>query len=103
MNEVSIKVEIAGGLYPLKVKAEHEESVKRVVDLINTKIAEFEKTYAVKDKKDVMAMVMLHLVAEFYQRAEDSEKELSHLKILFIDVEMMLQQHLQNVKNLEEE
>lgn len=103
MSEVSIKVEIAGGLYPLKVKTEHEESVKRVVSLINTKIAEFEKTYAVKDKKDVLAMVMLHLVAEFYQRAEDSEKELSHLKIVLIDVEMMLQQHLQNVKNIEEE
>jgi len=102
MSEVSIKVEIAGGLYPLKVKTEHEENVKRVVELINTKIAEFEKAYAVKDKKDVMAMVMLHLVAEYYQRVEDSEKELSHLKILFIDVEMMLQQHLQNVKNIEE-
>jgi cell division protein ZapA (FtsZ GTPase activity inhibitor) len=102
MNEVSIKVEIAGGLYPLKVKAEDEENVKRVVDLINTKIAEFEKTYAVKDKKDVLAMVMLHLVAQFYQKAENTERELSHLKILFIDVEMMLQEHYQNIKNIEE-
>lgn len=102
MNEVSIKVEIAGGLYPLKVKAEDEENVKRVVDLINTKIVEFEKNYAVKDKKDVLAMVMLHLVAQFYQKAENAEKELSHLKILFIDVEMMLQEHYQNIKNIEE-
>lgn len=102
MSEVSIKVEIAGGLYPLKVKTEHEENVRRVVDLINTKIAEFEKTYAVRDKKDVMAMVMLHLVAEFLQKADDAEKELSHLRILFIDVEFMLQEHLRNVKNIEE-
>ncbi|MGZ3883964.1 MAG: cell division protein ZapA [Bacteroidia bacterium] len=102
MSEVSIKVEIAGGIYPLKVKAEDEENVIKVVDLINTKIAEFEKNYAVKDKKDVMAMVMLHLVAQFYQKAEDTERELSHLKILFIDVEMMLQEHLQNIRNLEE-
>ncbi len=102
MSEVSIKVEIAGGLYPLKVKTEDEENVVRVVSLINTKIAEFEKTYAVKDKKDVMAMVMLHLVAEFYKKAEDSEKELSHLKHLFNDVEAMLVQHMTNIKNIEE-
>jgi hypothetical protein len=102
MDELSIKVEIAGGIYPLKVKAEDEENVIRVVNLINTKIVEFEKAYAVKDKKDVMAMVMLHLVAQFYKKAEDTEKELSHLKHLFNDVEAMLVQHLTNIKNIEE-
>jgi len=102
MTEVSIKVEIAGGLYPLKIKAEDEENVRKVVDLINTKIAEFEKAYAIKDKKDVLAMVMLQLVSQYYQKAEEAEKELSHFKILLIDVEMMLQEHLSNVKNLEE-
>ena len=102
MSEVSIKVEIAGGIYPLKVKTEDEENVTRVVSLINTKIAEFEKVYAVKDKKDVMAMVMLHLVAQFYKKAEDSEKELSNLKHLFNDVEAMLVQHMTNIKNIED-
>lgn len=102
MNEVSIKVEIAGSLYPLKIKAEDEENVVKVVDLINTKIAEFEKTYAVKDKKDVLAMVMLQLVSQYYQKAEETEKELSHFKILLIDVEMMLQEHLDNIKRIDE-
>lgn len=102
MNEVSIKVEIAGGLYPLKIKAEDEENVVKVVDLINTKIAEFEKTYAVKDKKDVLAMVMLQLVSQYYQKAEETEKELSHFKILLIDVEMMLQEHLDSIKKIDE-
>jgi cell division protein ZapA len=102
MAEVSIKVEIAGGLYPLKVKAEDEENVKRVVDLINTKIGEFERNFSIKDKKDVLAMVMLQLVSQYYQKAEDSEKELSHLKILFLDMEMMLQEHYRNIKDIEE-
>lgn len=102
MNEVSIKVEIAGSLYPLKIKAEDEDNVVKVVDLINTKIAEFEKTYAVKDKKDVLAMVMLQLVSQYYQKAEETEKELSHFKILLIDVEMMLQEHLDSIKKIDE-
>lgn len=102
MNEVSIKVEIAGSLYPLKIKAEDEENVVRVVNLINTKIEEFEKTYSIKDKKDVLAMVMLQLVSQYYQKAEETEKELSHFKILLIDVEMMLQEHLDNIKRIDE-
>jgi cell division protein ZapA (FtsZ GTPase activity inhibitor) len=102
MTEVSIKVEIAGGLYPLKINAEDEENVRKVVDLINTKIAEFEKAYAIKDKRDVLAMVMLQLVSQYYKKAEETEKELSHFKILLIDVEMMLQEHISNVKNIEE-
>ena len=102
MTEVSIKVEIAGGLYPLKIKAEDEENLVRVVSLINTKIVEFEKSYAVKDKKDILAMVMLQLVAQYYQKAEEAEKELSHFKILLIDVEMMLEQHLESIKKIDE-
>ena len=56
MSDVSVKVEIAGGFYPLKVKADDEANVKQAVELINQKISEFERTYGVKDKKDVLAM-----------------------------------------------
>jgi cell division protein ZapA (FtsZ GTPase activity inhibitor) len=62
MSEVSIKVEIAGSVFPLKVNAEDEQNIKEAVNLINTKIAEFERNYAIKDKKDVLGMVMLQLV-----------------------------------------
>lgn len=102
MSEVNIKVEIAGSIIPLKVNAEDEQNIKEAVDLINNKIAEFEKNYAIKDKKDVLAMVMLQLVAQLYKKANTAEKELSHLKELFADVEEMLKQHLQNIKTIEE-
>ena len=52
MDEVNIKVEIAGSIIPLKVNAIDETNITEAVNLINTKIAEFEKTYAIKDKKD---------------------------------------------------
>lgn len=102
MSEVNIKVEIAGSIFPLKVNAEDEQNIKEAVDLINNKIAEFEKNYAIKDKKDVLAMVMLQLVAQLYKKANTAEQELSHLKELFADVEEMLKQHLQNIKAIEE-
>ena len=99
MSEVNIKVEIAGSFYPLKVNADDEQNIKEVVSLINTKIAEFEKTYAVRDKKDVLSMVMLQLVAQLYKKANSSEAELSNLKTLFTDVEEMLKQNNQYIEN----
>ncbi len=103
MSEVNIKVEIGGSVFPLKVNAEDEQNIKEAVDLINTKIAEFEKTYAMKDKKEVMSMVTLQLVAQFYKQANTAEKELGNLKTLFADVEEMLKEHIRNVNNINEE
>jgi|SRR3954465_7970393 cell division protein ZapA (FtsZ GTPase activity inhibitor) len=103
MREVNIQVEVAGSVYPLKVNAEDEKSIKEAVDLINRKIAEFEKNYAIKDKKDVLGMVLLQLVAELHKRNNDTEKELSHLKMLFADVELMLKQHKRDIDTITEE
>src|SRR5687768_5115540 len=103
MSEVNIKVEVAGSVYPLKVDAEDEQNIKEAVKLINNKIAEFERNYAIKDKKDVLGMVMLQLVSQLYKKADLAEKELSHLKLLFTDVEEMLQKHLHDIKTTDGE
>jgi cell division protein ZapA (FtsZ GTPase activity inhibitor) len=100
MSEVNIKVEIDGSVFPLKINADDEQNIREAVGLINKKIAEFQRNYAVKDKKDVLGMVMLHLVAQFYKQATDAEKELSNLKKLFTDVEEMLKLHLQYTNNI---
>lgn len=102
MSEVNIKVEIAGSIFPIKVNASDEQNIKEAVNLINKKIAEFERNYAIKDKKDVLTMVMLQLVSELYKQANTAERELSDLKQLFADVEEMLKQHIQNVNNINE-
>jgi len=102
MSDVSVKVEIAGGLYPLKVKSEDERSVKQAVELINRKISEFERTYGVKDKKDILAMVALQLVSELQKEKLNAEKELSTLKHVLADVEQMLVKHQSDIKKTEE-
>lgn len=102
MSEVSLKVEIASSVYSLKVTSEEELSVKKAVELINQKIAEFEKQYAVKDKKDVLAMVTLQLVSQLHKQVATAERELSILKEVFADVESMLKLHRQNTSNIQE-
>lgn len=102
MSQVNIKVEIAGSIFPLKVNAEDEDNIKEAVNLINTKLYEFEKAYAVKDRKDVLAMVTLQLVAELYKQASSAKEELSHLKQLFASVEEMLKEHVHNINKITE-
>jgi cell division protein ZapA (FtsZ GTPase activity inhibitor) len=102
MSETNINVEIAGGVYPVKISSADEGKLREVVTIINTKIAEFEKNYAIKDKKDVLAMVTLQLVSQYYKEAKTSELELSNLKTMLADVEQMLKEHQQNIRNIEE-
>lgn len=102
MSDVSVKVEVAGGIYPLKVKSEDERNVKQAVELINRKISEFERTYGVKDKKDILAMVALQLVSELQKAKITAEKELSTLKDVLADVEQMLLKHQSDIRNTEE-
>lgn len=102
MSDVSVKVEIAGGLYTLKVGSDDERNVKQAVDLINQKISEFERNYGVKDKKDVLAMVTLQLISLLQKEKNQAEQELSTLKAVLVDVEQMLAQHKQNKEATEE-
>lgn len=102
MSGVSIKVEIAGGIYTLKISNEDEESVKQAVELINQKISEFERNYGVNDKKDILAMVTLQLVSQLNKEKNQAEKELSTLKTVLKDVEQMLVQHHEDIKKTEE-
>jgi cell division protein ZapA len=102
MSDVSVKVEIADGIYSLKIKSEDERNVKQAVKLINQKIAEFEKNYGIKDKKDVIAMVTLQLVSQLVKEKTQAEQELSTLKLVLEDVEQMLIQHKDNIQKTEE-
>ena len=102
MSDVSVKVEIAGGIYTLKINSEDESNVKQAVKLINQKISEFERNYGVKDKKDVLSMVTLQLVSQLAKEKNQAQEELSTLRLVLEDVEHMLVQHKENIQDTEE-
>lgn len=60
MGEISIKINIADRVYPLKINTEEEEIVRRAAKMINDRVKEFQENYAVKDKQDLLAMCVLH-------------------------------------------
>jgi len=78
MGEISIKINIADRVYPLKVNMEEEEIIRRAAKLINDRIKDYQENYAVRDKQDLLSMCVLHyatssLKADTKVSAEDSE------------------------------
>lgn len=78
MGEISIKINIADRVYPLKVNMEEEEIIRRAAKLINDRIKEYQENYAVRDKQDLLSMCVLHyatssLKADKKGAVEDTE------------------------------
>lgn len=64
MGEISINVNIADRVYPLRINFEEEENVRKAAKQINERIKEYEENYAVRDKQDVLSMCALEFAVE---------------------------------------
>lgn len=73
MGEISIKINIADRIYPLRITTEEEEIIRRAAKLINDRMKEFQENYAVRDKQDLLSMCVLHY-ATATLKAEDASK-----------------------------
>ena len=51
MAELSIKVNIAGRVYPLTVKREEEETVRKAAKLINDRMKDYEENYSTTETR----------------------------------------------------
>jgi cell division protein ZapA len=91
MAEVSLKVLIAGRTYPLTVKKEDEQAVLDAARMINEKVKEFEISYSVRDKQDLLAMSALNLLATL-QAEPKKTPELDELNQLDLFVSDYLKQ-----------
>ena len=56
---ININLLISGRSYPLKIKPDEEEIVRRAAKRVNEKVQEFQEQYAAKDKQDYLAMAAL--------------------------------------------
>lgn len=78
MGDISIKINIADRIYPLRIEMEEEEVIRHAAKLINDRIKELQDNYAVRDKQDLLSMAVLHyataaLKAEKEGKQEDSQ------------------------------
>jgi len=95
-GKLRIKISIADRVYPLTVEPNQEEGLRSASKKIDAMIKQFEESYAVRDKQDVLAMCALQFASQVEQKqidnAIDGEETIERIKRL----NSLLDQYLEN-------
>ncbi len=73
MAELSIKIRIGNREYPMKVKAEDEERIRRAGKILNEKVKTYQNQFRIDDVQDLVAMVAFDCLVEKIKNQESSE------------------------------
>ena len=74
---IKIKITIADRVYPLSIVPEQEEVLRNAAKKIGTMIKQFEQSYAVRDKQDVLAMCALQYATKLENNNSSKNQDLS--------------------------
>jgi len=75
MSELSIKLSIAGRVYPLTIDRDEEEDIRKAAKMIDASVSVFQQNYAVKDKQDLLAMTALEMATKALQNEGKSSSD----------------------------
>lgn len=93
-EKLKIKISIADRVYPLTVDSEQEEALRAASKKIDITIKQFEESYAVRDKQDVLAMCALQFASLSEQKNIDTGIEFSTNKNTLISLNQLISEHL---------
>jgi cell division protein ZapA (FtsZ GTPase activity inhibitor) len=100
MGELSIKVTIAGRVYPLRINAAEEENLRKAVKMINDQIGDLESNYSVKDKQDLLAMCALQMATESLKHIDSELEDGDNILNQFHEIQRTLDQLLEEETKL---
>ncbi|MBT8273603.1 MAG: cell division protein ZapA [Bacteroidia bacterium] len=72
-EKLKIKLSIANRVYPLTIEPSQEEGLRKAAQKIDAMIKQFEQSYSVRDKQDVLAMCALQFASQTEQNVIDKE------------------------------
>ena len=86
-EKLKIKLSIANRVYPLSIEASQEEGLRKAAKSIDFMIKQFEQSYSVRDKQDVLAMCALQFASQVEQKSIDKANvnEQVHEKLNALD------------------
>jgi cell division protein ZapA (FtsZ GTPase activity inhibitor) len=90
MKKLSIKITIAGRTYPLMVNPNEEETIRKAAKSVDEKVREYEQSYAVKDKQDLIAMCALEFTTELFKTQEKPSVEDEGLMGRLLEIENLI-------------
>src|SRR6056300_1661836 len=85
---LSIKVQIAERFYPLKIKRQDEEKIRKAARLINEKVLQYKQKYTDKDTQDFLAMAALQFVIKVMDGEKPREDDEIQTKIRKLNDEL---------------
>ncbi|MCG8698857.1 MAG: cell division protein ZapA [Bacteroidales bacterium] len=93
-DKLSIRVNIAERYYPLKIKREDEEKVRKAAKLINERVLQYKQRYTDKEVQDFLAMTALQLVSQLVdlENQQDVNPLVENLKELNEELEEYLKE-----------
>ena len=65
VEKLSIKLNIANRIYPMKIERSSEQSIREAVKKIDHRLKFYEENYAIKDKQDLLAMCLIEYASKF--------------------------------------
>ena len=93
-EKLKIKLSIANRVYPLTIEANQEEGLRKAAKNIDAMIKQFEQSYSVQDKQDVLAMCALQFASQVEQKSIDKESVSEHLEEKLSALKNLLHYHL---------
>lgn len=93
-DQLKIKISIADRVYPMTIAPEQEEGLRKAAKKIESMIKQFEQSYAVRDKQDVLAMCALQFAAQTEQKSLDNSSEVILAEEKLKALDELLQKHL---------
>ncbi len=93
-DKLKIKLSIADRVYPLTINPEQEEGLRKAAKKIESMIKQFEQSYAVRDKQDVLAMCALQFAAQVEQKSIDKDGDMIKVANRLNSLSDLLHDHL---------
>ena len=93
-DKLKIRLSIANRVYPLTILPSQEEGLRKAAKNIETMIKQFEQSYSVQDKQDVLAMCALQFASQVEQKSIDKDNVNEHVEQKLNALNSLLKDHL---------
>lgn len=93
-DKLKIKLSIANRVYPLTIDPSQEEGLRKAAQKIDAMIKQFEQSYSVRDKQDVLAMCALQFASQTEQNVIDKNNMNEEVDQKLRALDQLLKEHL---------
>ena len=90
MDKLSITLNIANRVYPMKINRDDEEKIRKSVKKIEERIKFYEKNYAINDKQDLLAMCLIEVATKLESVSDNSSKDNQDIVLKLANIESSL-------------